>query len=263
MKLRYFRQSKLDALKANIVGNMKRYLEDEEWVEKYYSGTAWDLESNIDWVRPVELKLPDENGLYDLENTKLLYTNLKHLSLGQATDERLWAYMTHLVYWRYMRKRWPLKGKESPEVYLRERYFFGSNRDRALVRNGLARLWWYGYVSYDSKRENPYELTGALLFTLDIAQSLLERSFSRNENIARGILKVLAGWRAEKHSMPRRDTFRFIMQHLNRLGGVTVLDALSEESIRHVVRKKLEELWAQRESHPRVKSDNQSPQTMQ
>jgi hypothetical protein len=63
--------------------------------------------------------------------------------------------------------------------------------------------------------------------------------------------------------MPSRNTFRFIMQHLNRIGGVTIMDALPEEQIQHIVRKKLEELWAQRKTRLSVGRDNQLPQTAQ
>jgi hypothetical protein len=192
--------------------------------------------------------MPDENGLHDLENTKRLYDALKHLAPDQAADERLWAQMAHTLYWHYMRKRWPLENKTNPDVYIRERYFFASNRDRALVRNGLARLWWYGYTSYDETRENPYELTAILLYTLDIAQNLLERSFSRNACIVKGVLNGILKWRAERRSMPVRGAFRSIMRHLNRIGGVTVLDALSEAQIRGTVINKLEELWDLRQA---------------
>ncbi|WP_367869913.1 DUF6339 family protein [Paenibacillus larvae] len=41
--------------------------------------------------------------------------------------------------------------KDKPEEAIKERYFLMANRDRALIRNGIARLWWYGYVSYDEQ----------------------------------------------------------------------------------------------------------------
>ncbi|MEV2908009.1 DUF6339 family protein [Paenibacillus larvae] len=53
-----------------------------------------------------------------------------------------------------MRKRWPVESyldKDKPEEAIKERYFLMANRDRALIRNGIARLWWYGYVSYDEQ----------------------------------------------------------------------------------------------------------------
>src|SRR6267154_1013240 len=93
-----------------------------------------------------------------------------------------------------MRKRWPVEqymGKERLKEVMQERYFFVTDRSRALMRNGMARLWWYGYCSYDEKRSDPFELTCALLKKLDVTQNLLENAFGRNIQITQSVLEVL------------------------------------------------------------------------
>lgn len=144
-----------------------------------------------------------------------------------------------------MRSRWPIESYAENERLVenvRERYFFMSNRDRALIRNGIARLWWYGYVSYDENREDPFELTKILLKNLDIAENLLGRSFSRNRTLTITVLSVLAD--LEKMSRPffDREKFRNLMKHINQIGGVTVLDALDSPDIQKVVTRKIEQL---------------------
>jgi Family of unknown function (DUF6339) len=247
MKVRYFRQSKLDALKANIDGNLKRYKSNTVWVEEFFGNEPFSLEADVPGTTELELVLPDRSGDNDLENTRRVYSTFKHLSRAQASDERLWAYMTHALCWEYMRSRWPIEGRgdraerKSPVAYVRERYFFMGYKHRALVRNGLARLWWYGQISYDPGREDPFELTALLLYTLDITQSLLERAFSSGESTVRGVLLALADWRSQGESMPDRETFRTAMRYLTLLGGVTVLDALGEQGIREQVLTTLHE----------------------
>lgn len=245
MGVKYLKQPSLEALKSNIGGNLKHYKSPSPWLREFFGDDSYLSEPGITVPEDIDLKLPVDGESYDLENVKRVFGAMKHLSRVQACDERLWAYLTHESCWKYMRIRWPVEGKlpnghrEKPDAFVRERYFFMPNRDRALVRNGLARLWWYGYVSYDPTRDNPYELTELLLHTLDITQSVLERSFSRNEAITKAVLSALSRWKNEKHSFPKREPFRRTMQDLTLLGGVTILDSLGYEEIEKLVLERL------------------------
>ncbi|MDD2468516.1 MAG: DUF6339 family protein [Desulfobulbus sp.] len=223
-----------------------KYGESGPWLDSYFGSSAWAGETNRDMPELIALKIPEGNLLFDLENTKTIYSALQHLPLTLAIDERFWAYLTHVVFWDYMRARWPLEKAlktKVPANYIREHYFFMGNRDRALIRNGISRLWWYGYLSYDAERENPYELTEVLLEKLDIAQQLLERSYSRNVTITKTILSMMFEKRVAKTPFSHREKqFRPLMVHLNAIGGVTILDALVEADIRAIVEEKLSQL---------------------
>ncbi|MBO8161846.1 MAG: hypothetical protein H0Z24_09470 [Thermosipho sp. (in: Bacteria)] len=240
MKVRYLREAYLAQLKSNILSNIELYKQDEPWISHYFKETSFFLETNIsvDEIELIEPQGPDQ--LYDLENTRIIYDAFKHLNISQAIDERLWTYLTHEIFWKYMRVRWPVENKSNPDRFIRERYFFMSNRDRALIRNGISRLWWYGYITYDGSRSNPYELTKILLKKQEIAQNLLENSFSRNQMITKTILSVLADMENMNKPLPRREQFRELMRYINWLGGVTLLDALNENDIEQIIVKKLE-----------------------
>jgi len=247
--MKCFRQAHLDQLKAAVLSNLARYKEDESWIAGFFEGPSWEVDSQVVLAEPVELVLPESNNHNDLENTRRLHGGLRSLKISQATDERLWAYLAHVTYWSYMRARWPAESylgetrtSRDSAANIRERYFFMTNRDRALVRNGVARLWWYGHVSYDETRDDPYELTEVLLRKLDIAQSLLERSFSRNPSVCKVVLSVLKAEQQRGKDFSERNRFRALMQHLNMLGGVTVLDALSEEDLHAELERKIAEL---------------------
>lgn len=235
-KLRYFKQANLDQLKASLAAITDRFERGAPWVDDFFEGRSWSLESNVVAAKDLNLRDPDSDGHHDLENAVRVHEALKGLTIRQATDERLWAELCVSTLWSYMRKRWPVENyshKDPIEVaaIIRERYFFIANRDRALVRNGLARLWWYGHVSYDAQREDPYELTKVLLDKLDVAQSLLERSFSRNPTVCKAVLNFVLKEEAEGRDATKRAVFRALMQHLNRLGGMAVLDVLNQEEI--------------------------------
>jgi len=245
-KLNFLRQSSLDRLQANITSNLNRYLEDSPWLSKYFSGPNWFLESNIGIDAPIKLQLPTAKAeLLDLENTKILYSALKHLTPVQASDPRLWCYMAHVTHWEYMRKRWPVEQylkRPRLKENIQEHYFFMSDRSRALTRNGMARLWWYGFCSYDEARSNPFELTAVLLKNLDIAGTILERTFSRNTTITRTFLSILLEREKAGKEFYVREKVRELAKHLIRIGGVTIIDALPEPELRNLVTVKIDQL---------------------
>ncbi len=77
--------------------------------------------------------------------------SLPSLTPLQASDQRLWAYFPHVSHWRYMRKRWPVeqyvakdRSNDKYKDYMNQRYLYMADRSRSLLRNGIARLWWYG-----------------------------------------------------------------------------------------------------------------------
>ena len=248
-KLKFLHQNSLERLQANIMANQHRYSEDKSWLPGYFAGaSSWLQESNLVEAPHFELQMPvSKTELLDLENTRITYTALKHLSPLQASDPRIWAYMTHVSHWEYMRKRWPVEqylGKDKLRENLQERYFFMPNRSRALVRNGMARLWWYGYCSYDESRANPFELTAALLKKLDVSQSILEREFSLNLNVTKTVLDVLLEREKSGNPFYVRNQVRSLAKYMVQIGGVTIIDALDEPDLRELVTDKIEQITA-------------------
>lgn len=240
----FIRETQLERLRQNVTPNAARYSTDAPWLADYFGPDGWNLKSKIDF-EDVVLKMPDSTELFDLDNTKTIYTALRDLTPLQASEERLWAYLTHVQHWAYMRKRWPAEQYRPGESFaknIRERYFFRSDRSRSLIRNGIARLWWYGYTTYDNQRADPFELTAILLRTLDVTQSILERAFSRNRTVTQAVLSVLHKREIEGKPFPDRDTIRNIAKYLVQLGGVTIIDALSLEEISEIVAQKVEAL---------------------
>lgn len=254
----YIREVHLERLRANVASNAVRYREPAPWLGTYFDGESYGIQSKIE-IPDVTLKLPTTSGTKeenagskdesnDLENTKTLYEALKHLTPVQASDERLWAYMTHVTHWEYMRSRWAVEQYEKKPKTLaaniQTRYLFMSDRPRALVRNGIARLWWYGYSSYDGSRSDPFELTAVLLKNLDVTQSILERNLSRNRTVTKAILTALLEREQSGKPYYDREGIRNLVKHVRHIGGVTIVDALTFDDVRTLVKTKLDVLAA-------------------
>ncbi len=248
-KLVFLREAALERLRIDAATNLGSYESDVPWVDKYFAGTHWNHPSNRVGAPPLTLQVPESKSAYtdsDLANTRIVYEGLRHLTPLQAAQPRLWAYMTHHTHWQYMRRRWPVEGdsERNGAIFIKERYLFGPNLARALVRNGIARLWWYGYCSYDSRRSDPFELTAVLLKNLDVTQSILERSFSLNTSVTQTLLEAL--WEREQQHWPfyNREKVRLLARHLVRVGGVTILDALNKRDLRALIDAKIDQLEA-------------------
>jgi hypothetical protein len=239
--LKFIRGNSFERLVANIATNEKRYSEATPWLDSYFGGSNWSVLSDIVAPESIQLQMPkSKTEHFDLENTRIVYSALKHLSPVQASDPRLWAYFTHVSHWEYMRARWPVEqyaGGDRFKQVMQERYFFMPDRSRALLRNGMARLWWYGYSSYDSTQDDPFALTAPLLKTLDITQNLLENAQGRSVEIAQTVLKVL-----HDRSFYEREAFRSLAKYINNIGGVTIIDALPAEELSVLITQKIDQL---------------------
>lgn len=247
----YLKKEALEKLKNNTLDNLKKYRFENEWLFDYID-KDFDIgheELNI-FIDFKNIKL-DNSDKYDFENTKLIYNALKNLTPFQASNEQFWAYLTHYTFVDYMKERWPvdktyqsfskkIKNKKERDTniqrYIKERYFLHGTPDRQLMRNGISRLWWYGYCSYDESKDNPYELTEVLLtIDSDITVQIVERNFSRNKIITLGILDAVKKYRDENPNVTIRPKFRNAMKMLIARSGVNVLDFMMREEVSDLV----------------------------
>jgi hypothetical protein len=108
------------------------------------------------------------------------------------------------------------------------------------LRNGIANLWWYGYLTYDENRQNPYELTEILLKKLDIARNIQERNLGRNKTLLQSFLEFLAeNPEINESGNKGREIIRILVRQLNCHGGVCVLDTLNGIEIKAVLKESL------------------------
>ena len=89
-KLSFLKQNSLDRLQANITSNHHRYLDEAPWLGAYFSGAAWLQESNVIQTPAFDLLMPvSKTEPRDLENARIVYTALRHLTPLQASDARI------------------------------------------------------------------------------------------------------------------------------------------------------------------------------
>jgi hypothetical protein len=249
-----FRSAFVNSLRSNIAMNLDRYRRNEKWVQEIGQRSSRDLDTKIEIKGAFQLDEPDKDNLKDLENAIRVHKLLQQLTPLQARDPRLWTRLTHVDCWQYMRKRWQVERHESdPDKaarYIASRYFVTGTDSRALLRNGVARLWWTAHLTHDAARNNPYELTAVLLSTLDITQQILERNMGRAPAVLTGFLDFLLQNKALllTGGDQNRVRIRKLAIALNLYGGVCLLDTLSQMEILKILAGELQRALAREKS---------------
>lgn len=255
-KLRMLRrENDVASLENDCFENRDRYKQDTPWLEEVLP-SKWekeyrDVEVPSDWTLVVPQSEKD-SAITDTENTKIVYKVLKGLTPTQAIDPRIWVYLTHVQFWSYMRKRWSFDDYSenshtdaNTRSWIRERYHFRGGA-RAMFRNGISRLFWFGHASYDETRANPWELTDVLVSKQDILETLFGRNPGRNRTYMRAFLTVVQqeeedGALSKLQPKDRRNAIRELAKDTTFLAGVTAIDFLDFSELVDLLTKVIQE----------------------
>ena len=231
MKLKYLTESAYDQLYKGVNKNNSLYLDSDPIMPLLFPYNNYAKESSI-VVDNITLQQDTFNIEDDIANVKILYTAMKNkLTPEQASNIYLWTWLSHEVFFEYIKKRW----NPTTEGSIKDRFFCDSYKGSrtGLFRNGISRLWWYGYTTYLEGASNPFILTEILLSNSDLCLSLVERKFSMNKNVMIGILNAIKEINEDPHlDNVVMEEWRSLSKYLNRYGAVTMLDFLTQEEIR-------------------------------
>lgn len=201
------------------------------------------------------LKAPKSDPVSaDIDNAITLYEHYRNLDETQASDPRLWVYLSHAEFRKYTLVRWGLDGafkdlknqadKTKAINYLLEHWFISGN-DRDLRRHAIARLWWAAHLTYapwesdpeffgDLKGKDPYYYTRVLFSTQDIYQQVLERAMGRSNHILISVLDFLG---KNKKFAQSRESIRTLMKELNLAYGTKKIITLDRNSLSSLIEK--------------------------
>lgn len=247
MKVYFLKQKALDALEKDISENVEKYQKTEKWAENYFASKDMPNYYFDTGIEVPDYQLVIGGPETDFENAKIIYEAFSQsINPVQASDLRLWAYLAHIQHWDYMNTRWKIDAsdEEDEESDAQEdeqgeekksgtnkildrigyRYFFKASRGKAFVRQGISRLYWSAYLTYDKDNDNPYEYTEYFFSKQDIFTSITERSYARNKILILAVLKQL-----KAHPELGRTEIRLFLAKLNQAGAIKVLDFLDKE----------------------------------
>ena len=241
MKLQLISQDSIDIIKSNLEIWKTRFdADDATWLEEKLEGMLF-LPTSYEDIPDFELVMDGDNPFAtEAKNVEIVYSNLQFLTDSQASDERLWAGLGLSYFWKYIKYRWAIDGRSSVDT-LRNHFFFGMGPRVSLTRQGVARLWWIGRLTYDGQRSDPFELTKLVCEQASFIPDILERNTSNNPRIVHAFLDALLALRVEGITITA-ELVRELSKYLNVLGGTYLLDCLSPEKIMLKVMEKGREL---------------------
>lgn len=218
------------------------YQQDNSWVFELLSIEEEDDVSSI-------LQVGESHpSTYDLENVKIIFERYKDIPVELAAEESFWTYLTHVNFWSYMTKRWPYKSSDKNINVIYNRFFFGKNQ--AKYRNGISRLWWYGFITYNELLKDPYHYTKIALRDQERASLLLESAnLSRNQvalmaalDILNDLDEMVAEDFIEYIPNQRNKILRPLVKYINDLGGILIWDIFDQDEAKSKMEKFIDEL---------------------
>ena len=247
------KQSSLDKLRREIPRNIKSYQSPNPNWEKFLSDENYTRSTSVELVGTNFSKCLgdnfDSNTITgdDPKHCEAIFRALENLTPQQATDERIWVYLTHFTFWDYTRTRWPI-GTDSKKQKGKIISHFFSRGVRGIVRgNAISRLWWMGFAcnrACDHLNVQLRTALDALLSKQDVRKEMMERGFFRSAPIFQSVMKFILLSYDGNEKLHDRDKFRQLTQELNRIGGMRVLDALEQTEldklIENLIKEKLE-----------------------
>lgn len=247
MKLYIMKREALETLKANLqIAYAKYYTEsNNSWITDLCGEDAFIEFKEIPDFELAELDTGLGKGEIDLKNCKILYEKLMFLSESQASDERLWAGLTHATFYNYMRKRWGYgygkkpKSAEKEAGELKSRFFYSGGTRAGFYRNTLAKCWWVGRNTYDaSNGANHFErldVIGSNDINSKVTEFFYNFTFSSNPYVLDGIINALRYFKNEGIAVSVREHIRPAMSYLNAVGGAVVIDCIPQEEITDII----------------------------
>ena len=251
-KLKYFSESVLADLKANVPSNLERYR--SSGFDDQADLNGWSMELSSVEFDTERLRKLDPSGGSDAEvrNSLIVFGAFNGMTPALATEERVWSRLTHFDCLDYARQRWPLRDEpketggllggltgarqKSTEkrkkvhhqnVSQVETHYFARGRTGYRDDHAVARLWWNAFIAWQVDPQDQAGVLRELLRTADIRSNLVERPMLSNRaSLLRGIIQTM---RSHPDVYGTEATFREFMKALNLRGSGVLFESLSDK----------------------------------
>lgn len=244
MNLIYLSQEAIDDIKVNYA-KYKTHFRDEtnEWFVEKFKKNGWMHESKIQ-CSDIKLSKDADYNISDRKNVEIVYEALKDLSPALASDERLWAGMLFCQFWDYVQYRRRDEISSGDERDILNSFLFMRGIKRSCFMNCLSRLWWTGFLLYDSSSADHYRAVDLITESAYASNLLLISSsnFASNKNLVLGVFDCLL---KRKQGGDKIGRYHFVEanKYINCIGGVSLLDTMTREEARDLANKRLNKLY--------------------
>jgi hypothetical protein len=231
--LKYLSEAKLTELREKVHQNYDRYTNGDFLDLTKDNGWSIELDIKVD-LEPLKDLEPTVGGEFEVKNSMLVWRTLGSLSPALATEERIWARLSHVECLEFSRNRW-LKGSSKDAIAANiSRHFFAGTWTSVRDDHAIARLWWNAYVA---QLAMPGDIERALITMLskaDIRSNLVERSrTSSRPMLAAAILRAMI---SDRRVTETENGFRAFMKTVNKFGGGELFEIMPSTKIDHFIK---------------------------
>jgi len=255
----------LKLVKSDFVNELKKNLRKNFVDPKYLDGGISFGPMNVienpfldsPEDKKIRLTAPGEDDRFEFQNSVILYEHFKTMTITQATDARIWTYLTHVTFWEYMHSRRPIGSAPEAQrpAYIMRHYFVDPVNARNLLLNDISLLWWGAHLTYDEENvQDPFWLTAEAFSMLDYTRHLLPGSQGRNRNFALAVLQFVLE-NPKMFKTFKESKVRFIMRKCNFISGYKVLPVMTRKDIIGLISKYKDEIEAVKDEAEKEEPD--------
>lgn len=241
-KLVYVSDDFLDEFDTNFKSNyLPLYLEgDKEKIKEIFSNPENVIESSIEFDY-ADLILESEDPDANRKNMRIIWESLKHLSISEASNEKLWIALENTYYLDYHLDQLKLIKVSNREKSVISRTIFNNGKKRSLIINSIASLWWLAYYTINPDAKDPFHLTNRFMEGTYRGNAIayFSSNLVSNKNIVFGTLEAIYELIDEGKIIENRFSYSEANKLLNLTGGVVILDLLSKDEIKKIVKENL------------------------
>jgi hypothetical protein len=245
--VRCFSKTACKMLYESVASQTLEYISGDPVIllkSKFAEGN-YEFDTQFELSESITLEAPKGSSGYllgDAENAVILHQHLQRLTPLQASDRRLWVWLSHVRFLEYVRQR-HLAGKKGEDLLqrIRARCFIEGTDSRALMRNSIARLWWGAELTHQRGARDPYELTRILFFRQEYVKNLLERNFGRSRQVLCEVLRFFEDnpEYCRNGGGVTKKVVIGISKECYARGGYGLLDTMSKRSLRRFLKDAL------------------------
>lgn len=181
----------------------------------------------------VKLNFKDTDKDFQLKNAILLYEALP-MTPYQASDPRLWTYLTLVTFREYMNSLRPISSEtDNPFEYLL-RHYFCSSSVKDLLLNDISLLWWSAHLTVSDSHVHKYHLSQEVFTMLDYTRHLLPGTQGRAKQFRHAVLEF-AIENQDLFKSHKQAKIRLIMRRLNTRAGFQLFPVFSKQDIKALI----------------------------
>ena len=200
--------------------------------------------------------VPDRNNTLNQADKQALdyYNSFNGMDPKQATDELIWAWVTHFKLHQYGLQRWRrTQSVQNLYNYVRDHWFVKGSTDGIWQHNTASRTWWIAHIATKAATASNGSFTAKAALDLfanrpTFYHAIMRYSFTRHSNMLSEIVRAII---TEMDGVKVESGIYALLGSLNVDSGTQMLEMLPRPKLRAIVAEEVDAIM----SNPELVAD--------